>query len=66
MVEDAFDGYPAVIRIYSPINGVYLLDVNGTLMNVSVFNGIGKAECCFLSDFIMQMQVLTIRITIQL
>ena len=44
MVEDAFDGYPAVIRIYSPINGVYLLDVNGTLMNVSVFNGIGKAE----------------------
>ena len=43
MVDDAFDGYEAVIRIYSPINGIYLLDVNGTLINVSVFNGIGKA-----------------------
>ena len=44
MVDDTFDGFQAVIRIYSPINGVYLLDVNGTLMNVSVFNGIGKAS----------------------
>ena len=43
MVEDTFDGYPAEIRIYSPVNGIYLLDVNGTIINVSVFNGVGKA-----------------------
>ena len=43
-VDDSFDGYETEIKIYSPTNGVYLLDVNGTLINVSVYNGVGKAS----------------------
>ena len=43
-VEDVFDGKEAEIKIYSLVNGMYLLDVNGTLMNVSVYRGIGKTK----------------------
>ena len=44
MVDDTVEGDLAEIKIYSRVNGIYQLDVNGTLMNVSVYNGIGKAN----------------------